>query len=139
VVPRRERPVPLMAGSWVTSKWPGRAPEGQVLLRGFLGGVRDPHVQERSDDELIDQTHATFAGLLELDRRPDLARVYRWDRANPQHNVGHLARVAAIETRLQRCPGLFVTGAGFRGVGIPDCVADGRATARATMGWQAEG
>ena len=139
VVPRCERAVPLMAGSWVTSKWPGRAPDGQVLLRGFLGGVRDPHVQERSDDELIDQTHATFAGLLELDRRPDLARVYRWDRANPQHNVGHLARVAAIETRLQRCPGLFVTGAGFRGVGIPDCVADGRATARATMGWQAEG
>ncbi len=139
VVPRRERAIPLMAGSWVTSKWPGRAPDGQVLLRGFLGGVRDPHVQERSDDELIDRTHATFAGLLELDRRPDLARVYRWDRANPQHNVGHLARVAAIEMRLQRCPGVFVTGAGFRGVGIPDCVADGRATARATMGRQAEG
>ena len=135
VVPRRERAVPLMAGSWVTSKWPGRAPEGQVLLRGFLGGVRDPQVQERSDDELIDQTHATFAGLLGLDRRPGLARVYRWERANPQHNVGHLARLAAIETRLPHCPGLFVTGAGFRGVGIPDCVADGRAMARATMDW----
>ena len=139
VVPRRERAIPLMAGSWVTSKWPGRAPDGQVLLRGFLGGVRDPHVQERSDDELIDRTHKTFAGILGLDRRPGLARVYRWERANPQHNVGHLARVAAIETRLHRCPGLFVTGAGFRGVGIPDCVADGRAMARATMRWQASG
>ena len=130
VVPRRERAIPLMAGSWVTSKWPGRAPEGQVLLRGFLGGVRDPRVDERPDDDLIDRTHATFAGLLGLSRRPHLARVYRWRRANPQHNVGHLARVAAIEARLRGRPGLFVTGAGFRGVGIPDCVADGRATAR---------
>ena len=135
VVPRGERAVPLMAGSWVTSKWPGRAPEGQVLLRGFLGGVRDPHVQERSEDELIEQTHATFAGLLGLDRGPSLARVYRWERANPQHNVGHLVRLAAIETRLRHWPGLFVTGAGFRGVGIPDCVADGRTMARATTDW----
>lgn len=139
VVPRRERAVPLMAGSWVTSKWPGRAPEGQVLLRGFLGGVRDPHVDERPDDELIDQTHAAFAGLLGLDRPPHLARIYRWKRANPQHNVGHLARVATIEARLRDCPGLFVTGAGFRGVGIPDCVADGRATARKAMEEPAEG
>ncbi len=138
VVPRRERGVPLMAGSWVTSKWPGRAPDGQVLLRGFLGGARDPRVDERGDDDLIDRTHAAFAGLLGIDRRPGLARVYRWARANPQHNVGHLARVAAIEDRLRNRPGLFVTGAAFRGVGIPDCVADGRATARAATAWQAE-
>ena len=139
VVPRRERAVPLLAGSWVTSKWPGRAPEGQVLLRGFLGGVRDPRVDERGDDELIDRAHGAFAALLGIGGRPHLARVYRWERANPQHNVGHLARVAAIEARLDRCPGLFVTGAGFRGVGIPDCVADGRATARQAMEWPAAG
>ena len=139
VAPRRERAVPLMAGSWVTSKWPGRAPDGQVLLRGFLGGTRDPRVDERSDDELIDRTHTTFAGLLGIGRRPHLARVYRWERANPQHNVGHLARVAAIEARLGRSPGLFVTGAGFRGVGIPDCVADGRAAARQAVEWRAAG
>lgn len=137
VVPRLERRVPLMAGSWVTSKWPGRAPDGHVLLRGFLGGVRDPGVLGRTDGELVDQTHRTFAALLGIDGRPDLTRVYRWERANAQHNVGHGDRVAAIEEQLNRLPGLFVTGAGFRGVGIPDCVADGRATARAAINWQA--
>jgi oxygen-dependent protoporphyrinogen oxidase len=135
VVPRAQRNVPLMAGSWVTSKWPGRAPEGQVLLRGFLGGARDPDVLSRPDDELITQTHATFATLLGIDRRPDLARVYRWERANAQHDVGHIERVSAIEDRLGQLPGLFVTGAGFRGVGIPDCVADARATARTVVEW----
>ena len=136
VVPRVQRHVPLMAGSWVTSKWPGRAPAGHVLLRAFLGGARDPEVLARTDDELVDQAHTTFAALLQLDRRPDLTRVYRWERANAQHNVGHIERVSAIEDRLSRLPGLFVTGAGYRGVGIPDCVADGRATAHAVVEWQ---
>ena len=136
VVPRVQRNVPLMAGSWVTSKWPGRAPEGHTLLRAFLGGARDPAVLSRPDNELIDQAHTTFARLLEIDRRPDLTRVYRWERASAQHDVGHIERVSAIEDRLRCLPGLFVTGAGFRGVGIPDCVADGRATARAVVEWQ---
>ena len=136
VVPCVQRSVPLMAGAWVTSKWPGRAPKGYVLLRGFLGGARDPEVLARTDDELIDQAHTTFAALLQIDRRPDLTRVYRWERANAQHDVGHIERVSAIEDRLSRLPGLFVTGAGYRGVGIPDCVADGRATARAVVEWQ---
>ncbi|MEE2637511.1 MAG: protoporphyrinogen oxidase [Acidobacteriota bacterium] len=138
VVPRRERQAGLMAGSWVTSKWPGRAPKGHVLLRGFLGGVRDPDVISRSDDELVSIAHETFAKVLDLDRPPDLKRVYRWPRANPQHIVGHLSRMASIETQLKQYPGLFVTGSGFRGVGIPDCVADGRATARAVVAWRAD-
>jgi len=136
VVPRILGHVPLMAGSWVTSKWPGRAPQGHVLLRGFLGGARDPEVLSRPDNELIDQAHRTFAPLLGIDRHADLKRVYRWDRANAQHDVGHIERVLEIERRLDRLPGVYVTGAGFRGVGIPDCVADGRAIARAAVKWQ---
>ena len=56
--------------------------------------------------------------------------MYRFPRANAQHEVGHLARVDAIDRALARRPGVFVTGSGFRGTGISDCVADGRATAR---------
>jgi len=138
LVPRTQRGVPLTAGSWVTSKWPGRAPEGQVLLRGFLGGARDPEVLSRQDDELINQTHATFAGLLDIAGKPELTRVYRWERVMAQHDVGHIERVTAIEERLDLLPGLFVTGAGYRGVGIPDCVADARATARAVVAWRHE-
>ena len=136
VVPRVQRRVRLMAGSWVTSKWPGRAPAGYVLLRAFMGGARDPEVLSHPDESLIELAHTTFATLLQIDRRPELTRVYRWERASAQHDVGHIERVAAIEDRLNRLPGLFVTGAGFRGVGIPDCVADGRATARAVIEWQ---
>lgn len=127
VVPRVERGVSLLAGTWVSSKWPHRAPRGHVLLRGFLGGARDGAVLARSDAELIDAAHRDFARLLGVSGAPVVARVYRWPRSNPQHEVGHLARMAAIDARLERLPGLHLIGAGFRGVGLPACVAHGRA------------
>jgi len=137
VVPRLESSVGLLAGSWVTSKWPGRAPPGYALLRGFLGGSRHPKILDCPDEDLVDHTHRSFASLLDIDCRPTLARVYRWNRANAQHNVGHIERMNQIEQRLEQIPGVFLTGAGFHGIGIPDCIADGRAAALASIDWQA--
>jgi oxygen-dependent protoporphyrinogen oxidase len=131
VVPRAERDVRLMACSWVSSKWPGRAPEGFALLRAFLGGARNPELLDREDHELGELAHAELARLLGIEGRPVLVRPYRWMRANAQHEVGHLARLQAIERRLARHPGLLLTGSAFRGTGVTDCVADGRAVAAA--------
>lgn len=130
VVPRVER-TGILAGSWLSSKWPHRAPESGVLLRTFIGGARDPEMLDRPDSELVSLSRRALGPLLGLRGDPLFTRVYRWTRANAQHEVGHLDRVAAIDRALSRHAGLFVTGSGFRGVGIPDCVADGRATAAA--------
>ena len=127
VVPRVESELSLMAGSWVSSKWPGRAPAGQVLLRGFVGGARDPNALDQTDAELVAAAHRDFSRLLGISGNPVITRVYRWPRLNPQYEVGHLEKLAQIDARLGTVPGLHVTGAGFRGVGIPDCVAQGRA------------
>ena len=129
VVPRVEEPA-MLAASWLSSKWPGRAPDQKVLMRTFAGGARDPRALERSDDELVSAALRVLEPLLGITGQPVLTRVYRWNRANAQHEVGHLDRLAAIERALVKSRGLFVTGSGFRGVGIPGCVADGRATAR---------
>ena len=131
VVPRVERS-PLLAGTWVTSKWPGRAPDGHVLLRGFLGGGRDPHRLERDDAELIESAREELARVLGITGAPLFSRLQRWTRRSPQFVVGHLQRVATIEARLASIPGLFLTGSGFRAIGIPDCIADGRAVAGRT-------
>jgi oxygen-dependent protoporphyrinogen oxidase len=132
VVPRVEGT--LLAVSWLSSKWPGRAPDDRVLLRAFVGGARDPRALERSDEELVRQALTALTPLLGMTAPPLLSRVYRWERANAQHEVGHQARIAAIEHALTRHAGLYVTGSGFRGTGIPDCIADGRSTARAAFG-----
>ncbi len=128
VVPRVERQT-LMAGSFVSSKWPSRAPEGHVLLRGFIGGAGDPAKLERDDAELGSLTHAEFARLLGISGAPLFTRIYRWPRTTAQHEVGHPDRMAEIDRRLTAYPALAVTGSGFRGAGIPDCVADARAQA----------
>jgi oxygen-dependent protoporphyrinogen oxidase len=135
VVPRVERRS-LLAGTWVTSKWPGRAPDGHVLLRAFLGGGRDPHRLERSDDAgLVHMAQTDFAELLGITGEPLFARLARWPRQSPQYVVGHHTRVTGIEQRLKALPGLFLAGSGFRAIGIPDCIADGRAAAASVAGF----
>jgi len=128
VVPRVERS-PLLAATWVSSKWPHRAPAGHVLLRAFLGGGRDPRRLDQTDAELIDLARDALAEVMPITGDPMFTRLYRWTRQSPQYEVGHLERMAAIELHLARVPGLFVTGSGFRSIGIPDCIADGRDTA----------
>ena len=90
---------------------------------------------DRSDEELVTAALGALAPLLGISGAPLLTRVYRWERASAQHEVGHLDRMAGIDAALARHPGLFVTGSGFRGVGIPDCVADARATAGQVIKW----
>jgi protoporphyrinogen/coproporphyrinogen III oxidase len=128
VVPRVEQTA-LMAGTWVTSKWPGRAPAGHALLRGFLGGGRDPERLQQSDDALVATAQSELSALLGISGPPLFSRVFRWTRNSPQYEVGHGQRLASIEHRLASHGGLFVTGSGFRAIGIPDCIADGRDTA----------
>jgi len=130
VVPKVEGTT-IMAGSWISSKWRDRAPSGHVLLRAFIGGARDPRAMDMDDGDLIRAAESEMGWLMGFQGPPIFTRLHRWERANAQHEVGHLDRMAAIDARLAARPGLFVTGSGFRGVGVPDCVADARATAAA--------
>lgn len=134
VVPRVED-TGITAGSWLSSKWAHRAPEGTALMRAFVGGARDPKALERSDAELVAVAMKALRPLLGITGDPLFSRIYRFERANAQHDVGHLDRMAAIERALIKVPGLFLTGSGFRGVGIPDVVADARATGRQVARW----
>ena len=131
VVARRYNDLRITACTWVSSKWSGRAPAGHVLLRAFIGGAHDPEAINVSDERLIDIAWREIGGVLGITQEPAMARVYRWRNAGAQHNVGHLARMGALERRLAELPGMLVAGSGFRSIGIPDCVADGRAAGAA--------
>jgi protoporphyrinogen/coproporphyrinogen III oxidase len=113
--------------SWMSSKWPGRAPEGSILLRVSLGGAGAAETLDGSDAALTDWAHQDLCGLLGLTGSPTLARVYRLPHATPQLEVGHLDRIGAIDRRLSALPGLFVSASGFRGVGLADCIKDAHA------------
>jgi protoporphyrinogen/coproporphyrinogen III oxidase len=120
----------LMAATWVSSKWPERAPRDQVLIRAFLGGVHGPDVVAMSDGDIETLARRELTAVLDIKGQPTMTRVYRWRRSTPQYVVGHLERIRQIDARLSLVPGLYLTGSGYRGTGIADCVADARATAQ---------
>ncbi|HEU4925835.1 MAG TPA: protoporphyrinogen oxidase [Vicinamibacterales bacterium] len=128
VVPADERRT-VRSVSWVSSKWPSRAPEGSVLIRASLGESSGARLEEATDDELIIRAHEDLRELMRLRETPTFARVYRLPFAMPQLEVGHLRRMEQIERRLATIPGLFLTASGFRGVGLPDCIKDATAVA----------
>jgi protoporphyrinogen/coproporphyrinogen III oxidase len=130
VVPRSEGRR-LLACTFVSTKLPGRAPEGHVLLRGFLGGVNDPSVLERDDLALQQHMLDDLTSVLGLRGAPIVTRVFRWPFSTPQMEVGHADRVAATEAHLLTVPGLYATSGGFRGAGIPDVIGDAERTAEA--------
>ena len=134
LVPRGER-LRTSACSFVSSKFPGRAPEGHVLLRAFLGGARDADLLQLPDVELAALARREMQGILGLRGAPVLERVYRWPRATPQMTVGHLERMERLDRIVDGLPGLFLTGAGLHGAGIPDAIADGGRAARAAAGY----
>jgi oxygen-dependent protoporphyrinogen oxidase len=121
VVPRVEGR-PIIACTFSSVKYPGRAPAGHALLRVFLGGALNEAVLEQNDEALIATARAQLVELLGARGEPLFARVARYAKAMPQYHVGHLARVEAIEQCVRRHPGLALVGGAYRGVGIADCV-----------------
>jgi len=130
LVPRSEG-LRSAACSFVSTKFPARAPGGHVLLRVALGGTRDPGAVRLEEQDLARLAHQEMAGPLGIRAQPLIARVYRWPAATPQMEVGHLERVARVERRLGDLTGIYVTGGGFKGVGLPDVIADARRVAAA--------
>jgi oxygen-dependent protoporphyrinogen oxidase len=118
------------ACTWVTSKWPDRAPRGSVQLRCFVGRDGAQRALEMDDHDLVDAVVDELRPLLGISGSPTLARVYRWQEAMPQYEVGHLDRLDAMEAALAATPGLFLAGSPYRGVGLPDCITQGEQAAR---------
>ncbi len=135
-VPRTER-LPILGCSYVSEKFPGRAPADRVLLRAFLGGALDPHVLRRGDDARIAAAHDTLAALLGIDGPPELARSHAHPRSMPQYAVGDRARIARIGERVGGHPGLFVAGSVIGAVGVPDCIDSGERAADRTRSYLA--
>ncbi len=123
----------IIAGSFSSLKFEGRAPEGFVLARVFLGGVLQSDMMKLSNDEMVTAARDEFRGLLGVTAAPGMTEVQRWPAAMPQYAVGHLDRVTKIEEAVARIPDLFLAGAAYRGVGVPDCVHSGESAAEAAF------
>lgn len=131
LIPRSEKR-PVNAFTWSSTKFNERAPKDHVLIRVFFGGSRNQELVERSDDDIYAIARRELDAILGINAEPVFHRIFRWRRATPQYDLGHLERVAAIEAALPA--GIWVTGSPYRGIGIPDCVHQAQETA--SQVWQ---
>jgi len=124
VIPRSERRG-IDGLTWTSTKWAGRCPPDECLIRVFFGGPHTRASLDLPDDELKAMVRRELAGMLGIraDVEPRLWRVHRWPDGYPQYDLGHLDRIASIERGLP--PGVAVAGCAYRGVGVPDCVRQG--------------
>ncbi|MFA5844726.1 MAG: protoporphyrinogen oxidase [Coriobacteriia bacterium] len=124
----------LMAATYSSTKWPGRAPEGKVLLRGFVGGPHNQAIMERSDDEIGEIVLSELRSILGVKGEPLFKKVFRWHLGMPQYTMGHLDRVATVEDRSADITGLALAGGSYRGVGIPNCIESGERAVSKVLG-----
>ncbi len=124
----------LVGCTFSSVKFPGRAPEGRVLIRAFIGGARRPELAERDDAAMEASARREFRELLGIEAPPLWTSVRRWPRSLSQFPVGHLDRLAAIEDRLRACGGLALAGNGFEGGGVPDSIRSGERAAERILG-----
>lgn len=131
VVPHAEGRA-LLAGTFSSLKYPGRAPRGAMLVRAFVGGALRPELVELDDAALVAAVRRELAELIGVTAEPRLTRIARWRQAMPQYQVGHLDRVARIRRRGADL-GIHLAGNAYEGVGIPDCIRSGEMAADAVV------
>ncbi len=124
VVPRVEQR-DLIAATWTSLKWPHRAPPDQLLVRCYVGGVGREAILQLDDQALVAKVKSELNAICGVTAEPTYVEVNRWMKAMPQYLLGHLDRLEQVEGALSRYGGLVLTGAAYRGVGIPDCIRDG--------------
>jgi oxygen-dependent protoporphyrinogen oxidase len=119
--PQRQRR-DVLGVQWCSSIFPERAPPGMVLLRAMCGGWNRPEMLNWDDERLLAAVRDELRQTMRIQTAPVFHHIIRWRRAIPQYHLGHLERVAWIERRLARHPGLFLGGNAYRGVALNDCV-----------------
>ena len=132
VVPRAENR-PVMATTWSSSKFDGRAPEGHVLLRSFLGRAGREAAAQLDDDEMAAVVRAELREIMGISAEPEFVQIFRWPRGMPQYRVGHVELVGHIEAAVARVPGIELAGGAYHGIGIGDCLREGAAAAERAL------
>jgi oxygen-dependent protoporphyrinogen oxidase len=123
----------LVACTFSSLKYPGRAPEGTILLRAFVGGRLQPELFNDDDPVMVRNVRAELAALLGVTAEPILSRVWRHASSMPQYEVGHEARINQVRGELRAFPTLALAGSAYSGVGISDCVRTGEEAAEAVI------
>ena len=134
LVPRPEKKL-LTAASWSSSKWAHHGGHGTELVRASVGRIDDVRHEDIDDDALVARVHRELVEATGIRTdAPTEARVTRWPHSLPQFKVGHvhLAQRAHADAARATLP-IALAGSAYEGLGLPACVASGRAAAASVL------
>ncbi len=126
MIPRREKRT-IDAVTFTSLKMPSRVPQEYGMIRVFFGGGK-PEVAEVSDAALERIIRDELRDLIGISAEPVQVVPFRWLKSFPQANVGHLGLIDEVERILPE--GIYLAGSSYRGIGVPDCIQQGRDTVR---------
>jgi len=133
LIPHRERRK-ILGTLWDSSIFPNRAPKDYILLRTMIGGARASELAMLDDSRLADTVAGELKEIMDIKAQPDLARIYRHEKAIPQYNIGHYGRLKAIDEIMLKHRDLYLTGNAYRGIGVNDCVENSYKLAESILG-----
>ncbi|TFD99237.1 protoporphyrinogen oxidase [Jeotgalibacillus salarius] len=120
----------ITACTWTHNKWPHTVPDGKVLLRCYVGRAGDETVVDLSDDQIERIVLDDLNKIIKVKSKPAFTIVTRWKKSMPQYTVGHRERMANVRAELEKSfPGVYLAGASYDGIGLPDCIDQGEAAA----------
>lgn len=127
LVPRNQKRS-ILGALWTSSIFPGRAPQDHVLIRSMIGGMLAPEYSEMSSEEIVRLVRDDLEKIMGIGKEetPVFQRIFRHKRAIPQYHVGHSRLVDLIRNAERHHPGFFAGGNALGGVGVIDCVREGR-------------
>lgn len=133
VVPRKENRT-ITACTWTSSKWGHTAPKGKVVIRCYVGRYGDEEIAFADEQTILSRVQKDMAELMNITAQPLFYELNRWHDSMPQYPVGHLDLLAQVRAELSTSrPGIFMAGAGFNGVGVPDCIRQGKEAAQQAL------
>ena len=116
----------ILGTIWNSAIFPNRAPEGGFCLTTFIGGMRQPDLLQRDDPELGELVFDELKDLMQLQEKPDVLRIKRWEKAIPQYELGHQNRINEIEKLETEHPGIFISGNFRNGISVGDCIVQSK-------------
>ncbi|KGX84741.1 protoporphyrinogen oxidase [Pontibacillus litoralis] len=126
----------ITACTWTHKKWPHTTPEGKALMRAYVGKPNDQEIVEKSDEEIIDIVMQDLNKIMNISTRPQFAVITRWHNSRAQYTVGHKQRMEHItESMKQALPGVYLAGASYNGLGVPDCIDQGEEAVQKVLGY----
>ncbi len=124
----------MTAVTWTHKKWPHSAPKGKALLRCYVGRPGDEEIVSRSDEEIVETVLKDLNKTMNIVSAPELTVITRWHDSMPQYTVGHKERMRDITAKMRKeLPGVFLAGASYEGLGVPDCIDQGEAAVKRVL------